>query len=154
MPATLKNSRPSSSPASIRRSRPRSAVDGAHRIERDAQFPREAIAGSAGNNSQRGVAKHQRRTDFVDGSVAAPRDDERRALPERSGGQLAAVARPFGHEYLALVAAASDQRRRELGAIARHVQPATGTEIGLMMTATRVDAKACGLLSTELRLPN
>lgn len=26
--------------------------------------------------------------------------------------------------------------------------------MGLMMTATRVDAKACGSLSTELRLPN
>ena len=49
------------------------------------------------------------------------------ALRERSGRQLAAVARPFGDEYLTLATAASDQRRRELGAIACHVQPATGS---------------------------
>ena len=55
-------------------------VDGAHRIEWNAQFPRETIAGSARNNGQRGIAKHQRRTDFVDGPVAAPGEDERRAL--------------------------------------------------------------------------
>ena len=99
----------------------------AYRIEWNAQFPRETIARSARNNRQRGVAKRQRRADFVYGPVAAPGEDKRCALRECSGSQLAAVARPFGDEYLALVAAASDQRRRELGAIACHVQPATGT---------------------------
>ena len=42
-------------------------------------------------------------------------------LRERSGSQLARVAGPFGDEDLGVEAAASDQRRRELGAIARHV---------------------------------
>ena len=94
--------------------------------------------------------EHQRRTDFVDGPV---RPTRRRATrpAERSGGQLAAVARPFCHEYLALVATTSDQRRRELGAIAR----AAGHRCGDWIDDDRYTRRCQGVRSplTELRLP-
>ena len=59
----------------------------------DAQVAGEAIAGSAGDEPQGGGGSHQRRSDLIEGAVAAHGDDQRAALRERADGKIVGVAR-------------------------------------------------------------
>ena len=136
----LKKRWPSSSPASMRHSRPPKATSNARvRVERNLQLASQAVARTAGNDGQRRVAERQHRCHLVDGAVAAPGHDRRhasiaaraaassRAWPDRSVMNTSA-SRPRA----AISAAACSARSR-----ATSIRPPV-PEIGLMMTAYAV----------------
>ena len=76
-PATLKNSEPCRSPASIARViAGRGDREGRSGIEWDHEIARQAVARPAGNDRERNAGARDSRRRPVHGAVAAPRDDE------------------------------------------------------------------------------
>ena len=56
----------------------------------------EAVARAGGDQAERGARAQQRRSDLVDGAVAAPHDHEIRAIAGRGPRQLARVSGALG----------------------------------------------------------
>ena len=113
-------------------------IDCVPRIERNAQFPREPVARPAWNHAERRVAERQGRADFIDGAVAAPSQHQGCTLRECGLGELVRVSGTLSDENLAVDAVARHRGCRELGTIARHVQPPT-------CTGYRIDDDRCTL---------
>ena len=111
------------------------------RLERDIELPRQSVSRPARNNGQRRRAECQRRRDFVDRAVAAPRDDERHAARQRRRRELARMTDAFCEEHFRLDAAPDEHRRRLLGPRPRLVEVPAGAR-------NRVDddgdADSCG----------
>ena len=96
---------------------------GGARIPGHAQAAGKAVAGTSGDESERGRAAGERAADFVDGAVASPDDHEVRAIGDSGTRQVARVSGRTGHI----------DRRAELTArqlVAKHVDStASGVRI-------------------------
>ena len=96
MPAMLKKSRPSISPASIGRSRPWSATSiAACGSVGYADLGGEPVARAGRDDAKDGAGAGQRGADLVDGAVAAPGDDRPRSGRDGGARELAGVTRPL-----------------------------------------------------------
>ncbi len=115
MPATLKNSDPFSSPASMARVAPAAAISrAAAGTERQPEIAREAVSRSGADHRKRHLRSGQCRTRAVDGAVTSPRDDEVMAGVPGFGGKAMRIGRACRDADLCVEAMARQHRPGEV----------------------------------------
>jgi len=100
-------------------------LKGRCRIEWNAQFASESVAGSARHDRQRRGRFDERGSHFVHGAVATPCDEQRDTSPTCGLRKLARMARPLGDVHLGIQPALLNQRGRVLRAKTSDITPPT-----------------------------
>ena len=91
----------------------------------DLQLAGKSIARPGRHHSERHLLERQRRRDFVERAVTAPRDDQPRAFGHRGPGQFASVTTALRHEHSGRLAVHLRDGGRELGPRPRLIRRGT-----------------------------